>query len=263
MLNCVTCLEAVIQHFINAFLVILLLVKNSLVNREVWDLALLWCNRQSLCCQSSGWSLHTFSAFTIKCHSSMQNWMPGLPGWIICKQSIPLMQTKNIWACSWFCCSPASPFSVSVNLDSLYTAHAFFPERLSNYCQDLHHTFSDIYTKFAAVPLLDPLQNHIRPVTRLQIKGHKKSAHPPSWVKFCTLTPKICIVLSFVVASHYYNFCIDGSTNLGNYTYPLVWILNLVYLGFSEIWTSGIFLCSRKKKSVKTLRNKNRNLCSA
>jgi hypothetical protein len=35
----------------------------------------------------------------------------------------------------------------------------------------------------------------IRPDT-LQIKGCKKSAHPPKFMKFCTLTPKIC---------HYYD----------------------------------------------------------
>jgi hypothetical protein len=72
------------------------------------------------------------------------------------------------------------------------TAHAFFPKRLSNHCQHLHHTFSKIYTEFDSHSLSDPSWNRIRPDTRLQIKGHKKSARPPSCMKFCTLTPKIC-----------------------------------------------------------------------
>jgi hypothetical protein len=34
-------------------------------------------------------------------------------------------------------------------------------------------------------------QNHIRPDTTLQIKGHKKSARPPGCMKLYTLTPKL------------------------------------------------------------------------
>jgi hypothetical protein len=56
----------------------------------------------------------------------------------------------------------------------------------------ISHTFSEIYTKFDAVPFLDPSWNRIGPDTRLQIKGRKESAHPPSCVKFCISTPKIC-----------------------------------------------------------------------
>jgi hypothetical protein len=71
------------------------------------------------------------------------------------------------------------------------TAHAFFPKRLSNHCHGLSHTFSKICT-FDAVPLSDPLRNGIRLDTRIQIKGRKKSACPPSSVKLCTVTPRIC-----------------------------------------------------------------------
>jgi hypothetical protein len=46
-------------------------------------------------------------------------------------------------------------FSVSVSLDFPCTAHAFFPESLSNHCQDLHRTYPEICTKFDAVPLSD------------------------------------------------------------------------------------------------------------
>jgi hypothetical protein len=61
-------------------------------------------------------------------------------------------------------------------LDLPCTPHAFFPERLSNNC----------------CRLSDPSRNPIRPNTRLQIKDRKKSASPPSHMKFCTLTPKTC-----------------------------------------------------------------------
>jgi hypothetical protein len=69
--------------------------------------------------------------------------------------------------------------SVSVSLDFPCTAHAFFPERLSKHCQGIRRTFSEICTKFDAVPLSDPSRYHIRPDARLQIKGRNKSAcHP-------------------------------------------------------------------------------------
>jgi hypothetical protein len=45
------------------------------------------------------------------------------------------------------------------------TTYAFFLERLSNHCQGLLDTFSEMCTKFDAVPLSDPFQNHIRPDT--------------------------------------------------------------------------------------------------
>jgi hypothetical protein len=66
--------------------------KNSLVKREVWGGALSWYNSQSLCHQSSGRSLRTFSR-NLRSHSSIQNWLFGLPGRILCEQS-PLMSKK-------------------------------------------------------------------------------------------------------------------------------------------------------------------------
>jgi hypothetical protein len=65
------------------------------------------------------------------------------------------------------------------------TAQPFFPERLPDHFQGVCCTFSEICTKYYTVPLSDPSQ-------RLQMKGRKKSARPPSCVKFCTLAPKIC-----------------------------------------------------------------------
>jgi hypothetical protein len=82
-------------------------------------------------------------------------------------------------------------FSVSVSLDFPCTAHAFFTERLSKSFSGLRLTLFNIYTNFNAVPLSDPSRNRIRPDTRLQIKGRKKSTRSPSCVKICTLTPTI------------------------------------------------------------------------
>jgi hypothetical protein len=74
-----------------------------------------------------------------------------------------------------------------VGLDFLCTAHSFFPDRSSNHCQGLRRTFPEICIKFGVDPLSDPLRNRIRPDTRLQLKGRKKSARPPIGVKFCIL----------------------------------------------------------------------------
>jgi hypothetical protein len=57
--------------------------------------------------------------------------------------------------------------------------HALFPERLSNHCQGLRRTFSNICTKFDAAPLSDPSRNHSRPDKELQIKARKNQhVHP-------------------------------------------------------------------------------------
>jgi hypothetical protein len=96
------------------------------------------------------------------------------------------------WVCSWLWSSPVSPFSISATLDLPYTVHTFFPERLSNDCQGLRRTFSEICLKFDPVFLSNRSWNRIKPDKRLQIKGRKNSSRPPNCVKFCTLTPKIC-----------------------------------------------------------------------
>jgi hypothetical protein len=41
-------------------------------------------------------------------------------------------------------------------------ARAFFPVGLSNHCQDRRGAFSEIFTKFDDVPLLDPSRNRTR-----------------------------------------------------------------------------------------------------
>jgi hypothetical protein len=69
--------------------VMLFLVKNSLVEKEVRDGALSWCNGQFICRDATASSsvarvrvkvFAHFHAVTAKRHSSMQNWLYGLPG---------------------------------------------------------------------------------------------------------------------------------------------------------------------------------------
>jgi hypothetical protein len=122
--------------------------------------------------------------------SSVQNWLSGLAGRILCEQS-PWCQRKW-WICSWLCFLPFSSLSVSLSLGFPCTAYAFLPEHLSNRCQALRRTFPESCTKFDDVPLSDPSRNRIRPHAQLQIKGRKKAAFPPSCVKCYTLTSKIC-----------------------------------------------------------------------
>jgi hypothetical protein len=130
-----------------------------------------------------------FHEVAVKRHSTMCNWLFGLPGRILSEQS-PWCERK-LWACSWLCYAPVSHYSVSVSLDFPCTVHAFFPEGLSNLCQGLRLNFSEICTKLYAYSLSDPLRNRIRSDTRLQIKGRNKSADTLSWVNFRILTPKI------------------------------------------------------------------------
>jgi hypothetical protein len=108
-------------------------------------------------------------------------------------------------------------FSVSVSLGFPCMAHASFPECFSIHCQGLCRTFSEICTKFDAVPLLDPTWNRISDIYNFKKENVKKLPCPSSCVKFCTLTPNM-LVLSHAGASHY-NFCSDGTASPVNYGY--------------------------------------------
>jgi hypothetical protein len=138
----------------------------------------------------------------------MQNWQFGLPGRILFEQSF-WCQIKW-WACSWLCSSTVSQFSVSVNLNFPCGAHGFFPERLSNHCQGLCCTFSEMYTNFYAVPVSDPSRNRkdLRICTPTQLR------------EIVYTDSQDMLVLSYSVASHYYNCCTDGNTNPVSYGYP-------------------------------------------
>jgi hypothetical protein len=119
------------------------------------------------------------------------------------------------------CSSLVSPCSVLASLNFAYTAHTFFPECLCNHFQGLHHTFSEIYTKFDAVPLSDPSRNRIRPDTRLQIKERINSTFTQRREILYTDSQDV-LVLSSTFALRCYNCCTDKSTSPGNYGYHLV-----------------------------------------
>jgi hypothetical protein len=53
-------------------------------------------------------------------------------------------------------------FSFSASLDLPCTAHAFFPELLSNHYQGLRHISSEICIKLYVVALLDLSRNRIK-----------------------------------------------------------------------------------------------------
>jgi hypothetical protein len=128
--------------------VMLFLVKSSLVKNEMWDGALSCCNSQFLFAKVQGKDLAHFHTGAVKHHSSMWNQLFGQPGWI-CEQSF---WCQRKWQeCSWLCSSPVSHFLVSMSLDFLCMAYAFFQERLSSHCQGLCCICSQIYTKFDAV----------------------------------------------------------------------------------------------------------------
>jgi hypothetical protein len=121
-----------------------------------------------------------FHAFAVKRQISMRNWLSGLPRRVLYEQS-PWCKRKWLTR-SWLCSSSASPSLVSASSDFMCTADAFFPQRLSNHCQGIRGTFSEICTKFDGVPLSDPSRNRIRRGTRLQIKGRKNQhVHPAAW----------------------------------------------------------------------------------
>jgi hypothetical protein len=91
-----------------------------------------------------------------------------------------------------------NPLDVKENYEHVFVSafhlSLLFQSALNRVC---HHPCTvHAYISLPAEPLSyffsDPLRNHIRPDTRLQMREHNKSARSPSCVKFCTLTPKIC-----------------------------------------------------------------------
>jgi hypothetical protein len=107
-----------------------------------------------------------FRAVTIKCCSNMRNWLFGLPGWILCEQSFGCLR-------KWCAC-----FDFFLYLSRLFWSVRVFPRSLPHSFQDLHEIWCSSF---------------VGSITKLlQIRGSKKSAHPPNCVTFCTLTSKIC-----------------------------------------------------------------------
>lgn len=158
-------------------IVILLLVKTFLVKEAVWDGALLLSSNQFLCRQISGEFSQSFTQSPKRCRSSLRNWFPGLPGRIICEQSLNdkeydkhaltlLVTSRWVWM---------FPFKHSC------MAHAVFPERLSNHSQVLHRTFSR-FTQNLMHIMSYGSRNIIRLDSQLQIKGRKnQNVRPAEW----------------------------------------------------------------------------------
>jgi hypothetical protein len=107
-----------------------------------------------------------FHTAAVRCHTTMRNWLFGLPGRILCQQS-PWYERKFM--------SMLLSLSVCLSLFGLgdFGFSAFglclIPERLSNHRQGLRPTFSEICTTLAA----GSFWNRIRPITLLEIKGCK------------------------------------------------------------------------------------------
>jgi hypothetical protein len=73
------------------------------------------------------------------------------------------------------------------------TGHAFFPKRLSNHCQGLHRTFSEICTKF------DAYSRSIASRTSTQLREILHTASQDM------------LILASTVASRYYNCCTNAA----------------------------------------------------
>jgi hypothetical protein len=135
-------------------------VISPLLKKEVWDGALSWCNSQFFCLQKFG------AKSSHICTQSLQNVT------VVCRTD---------------CLACQDEFFVNNPLD----VKGPLSVHLSNHWQSLHSTIYGICIEFDAHLRSNPLRNRIRPSTRLQIKGRKKSERLPRWVKWCTLTPKI------------------------------------------------------------------------
>jgi hypothetical protein len=151
-----------------------------------------WSTTSSFVAEARGKVIAIFQAVVVKRHSSMRKWLCALPAvanslWTITlvpKKSYEhalgfvlllfrLLRFRWVWT-----------FRVWLMVSFSNTSVLLLPGSPSH--------FSEVCTTFNAVPLRDPARNRIRPKAWLQIKGHKKLPRPPSFVKFSTLTPKVC-----------------------------------------------------------------------
>jgi hypothetical protein len=145
--------------------------------KEVWDGLLSWFKSQFFRRQSLGWSLCTL----LCSHRKRSQWYEELTVWHAKTNYFCTIQmmSKKWWAYSQLCSSLFSPFLVSVSLDFLCMAHAFFPERLSNHCQDLHRNLSEICIKFEGFFVTSIAKIHIHDSKQEDIKN--EHVHPAAW----------------------------------------------------------------------------------
>jgi hypothetical protein len=164
----------------------MVLVKNSLVKKKC-ETALSWWNSQLFWYQSLGRSRHTFSVkVTVVCGIDC----------LACQDeffvSNPLDVKENdehaldfdphlsyLFQSRWVLTFPLGGLLLSLRVLIVSPPLANSDNPGQEGCT-------------LAVPLLDPSQNCVRSDTRLEIKRCRKSARPPSCIKFYALTPKKC-----------------------------------------------------------------------
>jgi hypothetical protein len=150
----------------------------------------------------------------------MRNWPLGLPGRILCEHS-PWCQRK-LWSYYWHHSSPVSSFFCLGEFGLPFTAHAFFPDRLSNHCQGFCCTLSLIYTKFDAVPSFGSIAEFHYAKYRTPNNGTLIISNSTQQREILYTDPQDMLVLSCTVALRYSNCSTDGSTSSGNYECSLV-----------------------------------------
>jgi hypothetical protein len=155
--------------------VVLFLVKRFLVQRGVWDGVFSW--HQFFCLSSFSCSHHKMS----QQYTELTVWPD---------------RTNSLWIIRSMSKKMMNMLSTLLSNCLAFSRHASLSECLCNHCQGLCCTSSEICTKYDAHSLFLCRIHHR--ITSGQIhdskqKDVKKLAHPPSYMKFCILTPKICL----------------------------------------------------------------------
>jgi hypothetical protein len=122
--------------------VLLLLAKNYLSKNEVWDAVLSW-KSQFFVNKIRDEVIAHLHTIAVKCHSSMRNWLFGLPGRIVCEQSLMSKKMMSMLLTFLFTCLAFFSFCPESSMPFKHpcATHTFFPEHLSNHCQGLRPTF--------------------------------------------------------------------------------------------------------------------------
>jgi hypothetical protein len=152
-----------------------------------------------------------FYTVAVKRHSSMRNWLFGLPGRILCEHS-PWCKRKW-WLCSWL---RLGEFALSV------CGSCFLPRTLvwslpgspSHYFRDLHTIWCcslvGSIAKSLQVRFTTPNKRTYKISTSTQLR------------EILYTDNKDMLVLPSAVASCYYKCCANGTTSPRNYWYPFI-----------------------------------------
>jgi hypothetical protein len=196
----------------------LLLVKNSV--KEAWGMRCRDAIASSFVTKVRGEVFAHFHAVAVKLHSSVRNWLFGLPGRILCEQS-PWCQIK--WcACSWLCSSPASPMLM-----------LSYPNACPMIVGVSVSLFPRLADNFYAHSLSDPSRNRISPDTRLQMKGRiNQHTHPAAWNVVLWFPRYASTIICRCIAL--LQLLYIGSTSPQNHGYLLVYFSVYAQLHFSS-----------------------------